>query len=139
MRDKWRSIGDKREIRQSYSALVRSVGAMSKMFGTTLKQLMNERNLSAAQVAKGINCPAKTVQEWLGPNGRVPRDLEVLKRLAEFFKCSTHFILFGEEDPRSVISEILDKTEIHTGLYEITIKKVKRTSESSLRDKKGEV
>ncbi len=99
--------------------------SMSKSFGEILKQLMLERNLSVSQLAKAISCPAKTVQEWLGPHGRVPRDLEVLKRLAEFFKCSTHHLLFGEEDPRGLLGEILEKSEIHTGLYEISIKKVR--------------
>ncbi|MEN0059634.1 MAG: helix-turn-helix transcriptional regulator [Bdellovibrio sp.] len=98
---------------------------MSKSFGEVLKQLMSERNLSVSQLAKAINCPSKTVQEWLGPHGRVPRDLEVLKRLAQHFNCSTHSLLFGEEDPRGILGDILEKTEIHTGLYEITIKKVK--------------
>ena len=98
---------------------------MSKTFGEVLKQLMSERNLSVSQLAKAINCPSKTVQEWLGPHGRIPRDLDVLKRLAQHFHCSTHALLFGEEDPRGLIGEILEKTEIHTGLYEITIKKVK--------------
>ena len=98
---------------------------MSKTFGGLLKQMMTERHLSVATLARAINCPPKTVQEWLGPHGRVPRDLEVLKRLAECFKCSTHMLLFGEEDPRGLIGEMLDKTEIHTGIYEITIKKVK--------------
>lgn len=85
---------------------------------------MDERNLSVAQLAKAINCPAKTVQEWLGPSGRVPRDLDVLKRLAEFFGCSTHFMLFGEEDPRSLLGGLADKVELHTGLYEVSIRKV---------------
>jgi hypothetical protein len=55
----------------------------------------------------------------------MPRDPQVLKKLAEYFDCSVYFLLFGEEDPKSLIGEILEKTEIHTGIYEISIKKVK--------------
>lgn len=99
---------------------------MSKTFGEVLKQLMTDKNLSVSQLAKIINCPAKTVQEWLGPHGRIPRDLEVLKKLSDYFRCSIHFLLYGQEDPRSLIGEILEKTEVHTGLYEITIKKVRQ-------------
>src|ERR1700692_4880246 len=98
---------------------------MSNMFGAGLKKMMVERNLSVSKLAKAINCPTKTVQEWLGPHGRIPRDLNVIKRLSEYFNCSTHTLLFGEADPRGVIHEILEKTEIHTGVYEVTIKKVK--------------
>ena len=99
---------------------------MGQTFGENLKRLMIEKNLSAPKLAKAINCPPKTVQEWLGPHGRVPRDLDALKKLAEYFECSTHSLLFGEEDPRSPFAEILEKTEIHCGLYEISIKKVNR-------------
>jgi transcriptional regulator with XRE-family HTH domain len=94
-------------------------------FGRNLESLMQEKNLSTRTLAKNINLPYKTVQEWLGANFRMPRDPQVLKKLAEYFDCSVYFLLFGEEDPKSLIGEILEKTEIHTGIYEISIKKVK--------------
>ena len=50
---------------------------------------------------------------------------ELQEKLAEYFDCSVYFLLFGEEDPKSLIGEILEKTEIHTGMYETSIKKVK--------------
>lgn len=125
-RDELSSIVDeKRERVQRRRFFSRFIDSMTKTFGEVLKQLMSERNLSVSHLAKAINCPPKTVQEWLGPHGRIPRDLDVLKRLAQFFNCSTHSLLFGEEDPRGILGDILEKTEIHTGLYEITIKKVK--------------
>jgi hypothetical protein len=61
----------------------------------------------------------------MGSDARMPRDPSVLKKLSEFFDCSVHFLLFGTEDPKSLIGEILDKTEIHTGMYEITVKRIK--------------
>ena len=98
---------------------------MSSNFGRNLEMLMQEKNLSTRALAKNINLPYKTVQEWLGANSRMPRDPQVLKKLAEYFDCSVHFLLFGEEDPKSLIGEILEKTEIHSGMYEISIKRVK--------------
>ena len=97
-----------------------------KTFGENLKALMERDRVSVAEIAKAIGEPVKTVQEWIGLSGRTPRSLDVIPRLAAFFKVSTHFILSGDEDPRSIISDILEKTEIHTGLYEITIRKVKQ-------------
>lgn len=96
-----------------------------RTFGENLKALMERDRVSATELAKAISEPVKTVQEWIGSSGRTPRSLEVIPRLAAFFRVSTHFILAGEEDPRSLISDLLEKTELHTGLYEITIKKVK--------------
>ena len=93
-------------------------------FGKNLSELMKTRNLSGRKLAEDLMVPYRTVQEWIGPGSRMPRDSENIRKLAEYFQCSTHFLLFGVEDPRSLIGEILDKTEIHTGLYEITIRKV---------------
>lgn len=93
-------------------------------FGENLKNLMSLRNLTVAKLARDLKIPQKTVYDWCGSGGRTPRDLELIKRLATYLDCSTHALLFGEEDPRSTLSNILDKTEIHTGVYEVTVKKV---------------
>lgn len=93
-------------------------------FGQNLKALMARDRVNASTVAKAIGEPAKTVQEWIGAPARTPRSLEVIPKLASYFKVSTHFILTGEEDPRDSLGVFLEKTEIHSGLYEISIKKV---------------
>ena len=100
------------------------INVMTSSFGKTLKSLMADRGVSASKVAVAIGVSPKTIHEWLGGDGRVPRNLGAIRKLAEYFQCSTHFILFGEEDPRSILGDILTKTEIHTGLYEITVKRV---------------
>lgn len=97
---------------------------MKRNFGDILQSLMEERKISGRSLAKELGVPYKTLQEWLGPGARMPRDPEVLKKVSDYFKVSVHFLLFGKEDERSLIGEILDKTEIHTGLYEITVKRV---------------
>lgn len=96
-----------------------------KKFNVVLQQLMKERNLSARELAKRTGLAQKTVSDWVGEGASFPRDPEQLKKLADFFECSIHKLLFGEEDPRgSVLDEVLKKTELHTGLYEISIKRV---------------
>lgn len=98
---------------------------MASDFGQTLQALMDERRVSGRELAAAISVSYKTIQEWLGAKSRMPRDPEALRRLAEHFGCSVHYLLFGEEDPHSLVGEILEKTEIHTGLYEITVRRVK--------------
>ena len=39
---------------------------------------------------------------------------------------SVHYLLYGEEDPKSIIGELLEKAEIMTGLFEITVKKISK-------------
>lgn len=95
-----------------------------KSFGENLEILMKQKRVLIRELAKELTIPNKTVQEWVGKNGRTPRSTETIKKLATFFDISVHFLLFAEEDPKNMINELLEKTEIHTGLYEITIKKV---------------
>ena len=97
----------------------------NKNFGDTLLKLMQQRNISARELAKGIEEPQKTVNDWLTHKKRIPRDPQTIKKLAEYFGVGVYFILFGQEDPKNILDAILEKTEIHTGLYEISIKKVK--------------
>ena len=104
---------------------------MKKTFGEVLESLMNEHNLSVRSLTKELKLPAKTIQEWVGTHGRTPRQPESLKKLADYFKCSIHYLLFGEQEPYNIINEILEKTEIHSGLYEISIRKVKTKQEYS--------
>lgn len=99
---------------------------MVSEFGQNLQVLMEERKLSGRQLAQATGIPYKTIQEWLGTKSRMPRDPAILRRLAEFLDVSVHFLLFGEEDPHSLLGELFDKSEIHTGLYEITIRRVRK-------------
>lgn len=98
--------------------------SMAKSFGENLKELMVSRRITQRELSEALDVPVKTVQEWVGSGARTPRNLDSLKKLANYFGCSLHFLLYGEEDPRSSLGAILDKSEIHSGLYEITIKKV---------------
>ncbi|MEK6704561.1 MAG: helix-turn-helix transcriptional regulator [Bdellovibrionota bacterium] len=97
-----------------------------KKFGENLETIMQKNNLSARELSRRLGLPQKTVAEWVGANGRLPRNVDALKKLAECFNCSVHFLLFGEEDQRFSIENMLSKTEVHTALYEISIKKVNR-------------
>jgi transcriptional regulator with XRE-family HTH domain len=101
---------------------------MARSFGENLETLMREKRFSVSVIAKELSMPAKTVHEWVGKDGRMPRNPDVLKRLADLLNVTVYFLLYGEEDPRSPLNHFLEKTEIHTGMYEITIKKVNSKS-----------
>jgi transcriptional regulator with XRE-family HTH domain len=91
-------------------------------FAKTLKTVLRQKAKTTGELARKINVSPKTINDWL--TGRTPRDLDAVKRCAEYFGVSFHFLLYGEDDRRNVIEEILEKTELHTGLYEISIRKV---------------
>ncbi|WP_041577345.1 helix-turn-helix domain-containing protein [Bdellovibrio bacteriovorus] len=101
---------------------------IKNIFGNTLKTLLSQKSLTAKDLSRDLNIPYRTVQEWLGAGGRIPREAETIKSLSNYFGISTHYLLFGEQDPREEFISLIDKAEVHTGLYEITIKKVKTKS-----------
>lgn len=91
-------------------------------FATTLKTLIRQKASSVNELAREINVSPKTINDWL--TGRTPRDLDAIRRCAQFFDVSVHHLLFGIEDKKNLIEDLLERTEIHTGLYEISIRKV---------------
>lgn len=103
---------------------------MGKEFGVILEGLIKSRKISVRQFAKEIGQNQSTVSEWVGKNGRFPKSPDILKTIAKYFNVTIHELLYGEpEESQFQISELLEKTEIHTGLYEITIKKVTKKLE----------
>lgn len=95
-------------------------------FSTSLKNLMRKKGVTTAELARSLSISPKTISDWL--SGRTPRDLAAVRKCAVYLECSVHFLLFGEEDKHSELSSVFESTEIHTGLYEISIKKVKPNS-----------
>lgn len=91
-------------------------------FAKTLKTLIRQQATTTGELAKEINVSPKTISDWL--TGRTPRDLDAVKRCARALGVSVHFLLYGDEDQKNLIGEILEKSELHTGLYEITVRRV---------------
>ncbi|MGB0453989.1 MAG: hypothetical protein ACPGJV_09770 [Bacteriovoracaceae bacterium] len=93
-------------------------------FGKNLEKLILANYSSIASFARDINLNAKTVQEWCGGGARFPSKPEYLRVMAEALRVTVHELMFGCLDKNEPLGSALEKTEIHTGLYEITIKKV---------------
>ena len=92
-------------------------------FGKRLEELCKKKGVSVNQLSRGISVSSSTCYEWMGASGRIPRDPEHLRALSKFFSVSLEFLLFGEDSEVVTIDSLLSKTELHTGLYEITIKR----------------
>ena len=93
-------------------------------FGTRLETLCERESISANELSRRIAVSRKTVHEWVGLSGRMPRDPMHIKKLCEFFNVSSSWLLWGEEEKITTLESLISKTEIHTGMYEVTIKKV---------------
>lgn len=93
-------------------------------FGRRIEMLCEQKEISPNELARRISIPRTSVHEWVGASGRIPRDPQHLKKLCDFFGVSASFLLWGEDEKIMTIDSLISKTEIHTGLYEITLKKV---------------
>lgn len=108
---------------------------MSKEFGVILEDLIKSRNLSVRQFSKDIGLKPSTVNEWIGKNGRFPSSPDIIKKLARYFEITVHELLYGEPEESSSLDKILNKEEVFSGVYEITLKKVS-VSNGQSKDKK---
>lgn len=86
---------------------------------------MKARGLSAAELSRKTEIPKRTISEWLGSAGRIPSKPEYYRKLSTALECSVEKLLFGK-DSTPGLEALLAKTEIHTGLYELTIRKVNK-------------
>lgn len=100
---------------------------MDLALSKTLKLLIRQRGMTTSELARQISVSPKTISDWLA-GGRTPRDMDAVRRCAQFLNVSFHYLLFGEEDAKSLVGELLRKTEVHTGLYEISIRRVEVSS-----------
>ena len=101
-------------------------------FGERLERLCKERGIAVNELARRISVSSKTVHEWVGTSGRLPRNPEHIKALSKFFNVSLDFLLFGEENQINLES-LISKTELHTGLYEISIRRVSKKDDDGKR------
>lgn len=94
----------------------------TESFGTRLERLCKERGIPVSELARRIGVSPKSAHNWTA--GSLPRNSVHLKKLCEFFSVSPNYLLWGEENKPITIDSLISKSEIHTGMYEITIKKV---------------
>jgi transcriptional regulator with XRE-family HTH domain len=93
-------------------------------FGIRLEKLLKEHKMTISQFARAIGVSPTSAQEWIGRSSRFPSKPKVLRKIAQVFGLSLHELLFGEPDPMAVISQVLEKTDLFTGTFEISIKRV---------------
>jgi len=97
---------------------------MSKNFNENLKELMRSKGLSARKLAKELNQPQRTLQDWLRNEDRIPRSAKTLREIAKYFGVSESYLLYGEDPLTSTLEAMTQKTKIFTGTFEITVQKI---------------
>lgn len=89
-----------------------------------LKNLLKDRDVTVAQLARATMISAKTLYQWL--NGQSPKNLIQVRKVADYFKVTIDYLAFGVLQKNN--SELTDyKTEINAGVFEVILRKQKLT------------
>lgn len=86
-----------------------------------LQKILNERDeLSVSGLARKSGVPKANIQSWL--TGSSP-NIEQLDKVARTLGVSFEYLAFGRSEHEKAES-LLDKVLVHTGTYEISVRKV---------------
>jgi transcriptional regulator with XRE-family HTH domain len=94
------------------------------MLSETLRRLLSERDLSVASLAKSVDVPRSTINSWINSNSNP--DLAQLDKVAQFLGLSIEQLAFGR-DESDVVARLFEEAEVHTGVYRLTISKIKES------------
>lgn len=94
--------------------------------GPTLQNQMREQGLTIKELSFQSGVPLSTLAHF--KNNRPPKDVAAVQRVAECLNCSLHFLLFGEPENKKVSTDIA--AELFTGVFEVTVKRIKKRGES---------
>lgn len=93
-----------------------------------LKELLKQRGLTSAALAKLAAVPKTTVSDYLA--GREPRKMEHIKKLAEALDVTVDNLLFGTpiaaKEPTTVELEDLIGSGWLSGQFEIRLRRINR-------------
>ena len=107
-------------------------------FSVNLKKILTDKRIRNAELSKATGVPMSTLSEWI--NGRKPCLSKDLVNLARYLDVSLEFLITGSEEKEKLVNNIINNslnqyTQIHQGLYRVTIEKQKK--ESTNVDHKG--
>jgi transcriptional regulator with XRE-family HTH domain len=92
----------------------------------TLKKILNEREgLSVSALARMASVPKANILTWM--EGASP-NVEQLDRVAKALGVSFEYLAFGRSDEEKE-EAIFDKILMHSGTYEISVKKIVKKNE----------
>jgi len=78
------------------------------MFGERIKELRMANNLNQVQLAQALNVTTQSVSNWEHDN--ILPSIDLLRRIAVFFNCTTDYLLELEEDGERLSIEVEDLT-----------------------------
>jgi len=92
-----------------------------------LRDLLEERDITASQLSRQTGVPKQTISNWLG--GERPRDIGQVKKVADFLGTTVDHLCFGSGSPEHSQSSqslgALFGDEWLAGKFEIRLRRIK--------------
>jgi len=87
-----------------------------------LSALIKQKGVTITTLAKTTKIPAQTIHNWIA--GSKPRDLDQVKRVADYFEVSLDFLAYGIQLEQNIESKIeKHKDEINAGVFEVVLRR----------------
>jgi transcriptional regulator with XRE-family HTH domain len=90
-----------------------------------LRQRMEEKDMTASQLARKSSVPVQRISDWLG--GRSVRNLDQLRRVARVLEVSIDELLFGDH-PSFVGDGAATGKEVE--LFLVQVRRIKKSRET---------
>ncbi|MDA9189511.1 helix-turn-helix domain-containing protein [bacterium] len=87
-----------------------------------LEQLLRLKGMNISQLAREVGVSSKTLHNWT--TGQKPRDIDQVKRVADFFRVSIDELCFGLQANTSKDSFENHRDEIDAGVYRVILQKI---------------
>jgi hypothetical protein len=90
-----------------------------------LKKMLEQSGASVTHLSKATKVPGQTIHNWIA--GSKPRDLDQVKKVADHFKVSLDFLVYGEDEKIKSASPFKEhQDEINAGIFEVVLRRVKK-------------
>lgn len=100
---------------------------MEIKLGPTLNRLMSEQRITLKELSFSAGVPQSTIAHMR--NNRQPRDISTVMAVAQALEVSLFYLLYGQQEPTRKGDLVTDfASELFSGVFEITVKKIKRKS-----------
>lgn len=93
-------------------------------FQKQLKKLLESKDMSASDLSRKVGISVKTIHNWL--TGQAPRDINQVKKVANYFETSVDMLCFGVEAKESPEAIEAHRDEINAGIFEVVLRRVKK-------------
>lgn len=89
--------------------------AMCFMF--VLKRLLEKKEMRQSDLANAVGLPQSTFHDWV--NGRSPRDLGFVKKIADFFNVTFEYMIFGTKTDQEKMGAYIRKLEFENAMLKL--------------------